>query len=135
MEKELENPEKKKRRKQPSRPTKPSQAARLHRLTGGPRLSAAILPRARAPSLARCPVGPTVGASFLHPFAPSLSRAGPYRQSPSRCPARPFLLSLRRGSALSVPPSQLSPWTDEYALAHVAGFLSHDACLRAQLPS
>jgi hypothetical protein len=59
IEKELENPEKKKKRKQPSRPTKPSQAACPHRLTGGPRLSATVLPRARPPSLARCPVGST----------------------------------------------------------------------------
>jgi hypothetical protein len=58
MENELENPEKKEKRKQPSRPTKPSQATRPRRLTGGPRLLAAVLPRAHPPSLARYPVGP-----------------------------------------------------------------------------
>jgi hypothetical protein len=105
MEKELENPEKKEKRKQPSGPTKPSQAVRPRGLTGGPRLSAAVLPFARALSLARCPVGPICQRKF-----PSLARslslclAGLDRQSPSRCPACPFFLSLRRGLALSVPP-------------------------------
>jgi hypothetical protein len=73
MEKELENPEKKKRRKQPSHPTKPSQPARPRHLTGRPRLSAAVLPHARPPSLACCLVGPPVGPSFLRSFALSLS--------------------------------------------------------------
>jgi hypothetical protein len=45
----------------------------------------------------------------------------------------PFV-SLRRGPALSVPPSPLSLWTGECALAHIAGFLGHDARPRAQLP-
>ena len=69
MEKELENSEKKKRVKQLSWP---SQAARPHRVTGGPRLSAAVLPRARPPSLARCPVGPICRCRFPSP-ARSLS--------------------------------------------------------------
>jgi hypothetical protein len=90
MEKELENPEKKKRRKQPSRPTKPSQAARLRRLTGGPRLSAAILPRARAPSLARCPVGPTCRCQFPSPVRSlSLSR-GPVSPVAEPLPRAPL---------------------------------------------
>jgi hypothetical protein len=104
MEKELENPEKKEKRKQPSRPTKPSQPAGPRRLTGGPRLSAAVLPRARPPPLARCPVGPISQRPFFS-LARSLSLclAGPDRQSPSLCPVCPFLLSLRHGPALSVP--------------------------------
>jgi hypothetical protein len=104
------NPEKKKKGKQPSRPTKPSQAAHPRRLTGGPRLSAAILPRARPPSLARGPVGPICRRQFLSPtHSVSLCLAGPDRQPPSHCPTHPFLLSLRRGPYLSVlPPSALA---------------------------
>jgi hypothetical protein len=49
-------------------------------------------------------------------------------------PRFPFSLSLRRGPALLVPPSLLSPWIGECALAHVIGFLGHDARPRAQLP-
>jgi hypothetical protein len=46
------------------------------RLTGGPRLSAAVLPRARPPSLARCPVGPTYRHQFPLPaLSLSVSRA------------------------------------------------------------
>jgi hypothetical protein len=67
MEKELDNPEKKKRRKQPSRPTKPSKAARPRRLTGGPRQSEAVLPRARPPSLALYSVGLTCRRQFPSP--------------------------------------------------------------------
>jgi hypothetical protein len=75
IEKEFENPEKKKKGKQPSRPTKPSQAARTRRLTGGPCLSATVLPRARPPSLARCPVGPICRHQFPSPaLSLSLSR-------------------------------------------------------------
>jgi hypothetical protein len=73
MEKELEKSGKKKRRKQP-KPAQPGRAAaRPRRLTGGPRLSAAIFPRARPPSLARCPVGPACRRQFSSPRAPSLS--------------------------------------------------------------
>jgi hypothetical protein len=46
---------------------------------------------------------------------------------PSRCPRASPFLSLRRGPALSVPPSPRSPWTGACALAHVARFLGHDA--------
>jgi hypothetical protein len=76
IEKELENSGKKKRRKQP----KPAQLAQpghapacSRRLTGGPRLSAAVLPRARPPSLARCLVGPACQRQFSSRCAPSLS--------------------------------------------------------------
>jgi hypothetical protein len=52
--------------------------ARPRRLTGGPRLSAAVLPRARPPSLARCPVGPICRRQFpspAHSLSLSVSRA------------------------------------------------------------
>jgi hypothetical protein len=76
-----------------------------------------------------------VGASFLRPFALSLSLSRrPGSPVPSRCPRASPFLSLCRGPALLVPPSPLSLWTGECALAHVAGFLGHDARPRAQLP-
>ncbi|PWZ34057.1 hypothetical protein Zm00014a_015337, partial [Zea mays] len=65
----------------------------------------------------------------------SLCLAGPVRQSPSRCPARLFLLSLHRGPYLSVPPPPRSLWPGACALAHVARFLGHDAHPCTQLPS
>jgi hypothetical protein len=95
-----------------------------------------VLPRARPPSLARCPVGPTCRRQFPSPvrsLSLSLSH-GPGSLVPSHCPRASPFLSLRRGPALSVPPSPLSPWTGECALVHVAGFLGHDARPRAQLP-
>jgi hypothetical protein len=95
MEKELENPEKRKRRKHPSRPTKPSQATRPRHLTGGPRLSVAVLPRARPPSLARCPVGPICRCKFPSP-ARSLSLSVSRARSTSHravAPCVPFSLS------------------------------------------
>jgi hypothetical protein len=64
MKKELENSEKKKGESSPKQPSRPSQAARPRRLTGGPRLSAAVLPHACPPSLARCPVGPACWRQF-----------------------------------------------------------------------
>jgi hypothetical protein len=80
--------------------------------------------------------GRPIGASFLRPFALSLSLclAGPVRQCRAVAPARPLFSLCARGPALSVPPSPLSPWTGECALTHVAGFLGHDARPCAQLP-
>jgi hypothetical protein len=101
MEKELENPEKKKRIKQPSQPksTQPGRApARPHRLTGGPCLSAVDpLSPARSLSLSLSTQwGRPVDASFLHPRAPSLSL--------SRGPGSPVAEPLPRAplSSLSV---------------------------------
>jgi hypothetical protein len=75
-----------------------------------------------------------VGATGPRVPLPSMPR-GPRYQSQSGYPRAPFPLSLRRGPALSVPPSPCSPWTGACALAHVVGFLGHDALPRAQLPS
>jgi hypothetical protein len=136
IEKELGNLGEKEKRKQPSRPTKPSQVARPCRLTGGPRLSAVVPARAHLPSLACYPVDPTCRCQLLRPLALPLSLSlfrGPGLPVSSRCPhASPFL-SLHRGPALSDPPSHRPSWTGVCALAHVAGFLGHDARPRAQL--
>jgi hypothetical protein len=137
IEKELENPEKKKKEMQPSRPNSVQQGRtpappdrRTTRVSGSP-LSCAL-----SLSLAHCSVGPTCRRRFLHPRAPLLSLprgpGSPFVESLPR--ASPFL-SLRRGPSLSVPPSPRPPWTGECALTHVAGFLGHDAHPRAQLPS
>jgi hypothetical protein len=51
---------------------------RPRRLTGGPRLSAAVLPRVCPPSLAPCPMGPTCRRQFPSPacsFSLCVSRA------------------------------------------------------------
>jgi hypothetical protein len=54
-------------------------------------LSVAVLPRARPPSLARCPVGSICRRQFFSPACSlSLCLAGPDRQSSSRCPRAPF---------------------------------------------
>jgi hypothetical protein len=80
-------------------------------------------------------VDPTCRRQFLHPFTPSLSvsraRFASHRAIASRSP----FLSLRRGLALSDPPSSRPPWTSACALVHVAVFLGHDARPRTQLSS
>jgi hypothetical protein len=137
MEKELENPDKKKRIKQPSRPksAQPGRApAPLDRRTP-PVSSRSPLPRVLPISLSTRWGRPVGAGYFARSLSLSLYLTGPDRQSPSRCPARPFLLSLRRGPALSVPPPPRSAWTGACALAHVTGFLGHGARSRAQLPS
>jgi hypothetical protein len=67
----------------PTRPRRP---------TGGPRLSAAVLPRARPPSLARCLVGPTCRRQFPSSVR-SLCLAGLVCQCQAVAPAR-LLFSL-----------------------------------------
>jgi hypothetical protein len=64
---------------------------RPRRLTGGPRLSAAVPARARPP-LARCPVGPTYRHQLLRPLALPLPLcfAGPVHQCQAIAPVRPL---------------------------------------------
>jgi hypothetical protein len=132
MEKELENLEKKKKGKQPSRPTKPSQATRPRRLTGGRGSSLS-----RALSLSRSlPSGANLSAPVFFTRALPLSLShGPRSPVAEPLPRASPFHSLRRGPALSVLPPPRSPWTGACALAHVTGFLGHDARPRAQLPS
>jgi hypothetical protein len=139
MEKQLGNSGK---RKKPFWPKPAHQAqtcapapACLPPLTGGPCLSAPYCPALF--SLSRSlPSGAELSAPV--PFAPvplfPHCLAGPVRQSPSRYPPCPFSLSLRRGPALSAPPSPRPPWTSARALTHVAGILDHDASPRAPAP-
>jgi hypothetical protein len=90
----------------------------------------------RPPSLARCPVGPICRRQSPH--ALSLYLAGPDRQSPSRCPAHPFLLSLRSGPALSVPPpphSRTSPDFSATTPAHVPSSLLRALLVPCARPS
>jgi hypothetical protein len=79
--------------------------------------------------------GRPVGASFLHPLAPSRSLSrGPSSPIVEPLPRASPFLSMCRGPALSVPPSPRSPWTGACALAHVTGFLGHDSRPLVQLP-
>jgi hypothetical protein len=119
MEKELENPEKKKRIKQPSWPKSASKATRPRRLTGGPRLSAAVLPRVRAPSLARCPVGPIYRCQFSSP-ALSLSM--------SRGPGSPVAELLPRAPFSSL----FAPWVCPVSSAPSALAVEQRVCTRAR---
>jgi hypothetical protein len=50
----------------------------------------AVLPRARPPSLARCPVGPTCRRRFSSPARSPLCLTGPVRQCRAVAPARPL---------------------------------------------
>jgi hypothetical protein len=89
-------------------------------LTGGPRLSAPVF---RARSLSRSlPAGTDLSSpvSFAYTLPFSLCLVGPDCQSSSRCPARPFLLSLHRGPYLLVPPSPRSSWTSVCALRRIS---------------
>jgi hypothetical protein len=126
MEKQLENPEKKKKAKQPSRP---SEAARPRHLIGGCHLSAAVS-AATLPPPSLCPVGPTCRRKLYSPPRaplPALPR-GLVLPGAESLPRAPLLsLSLRRGPSLSAPPSLRPSWTSERALTHVIGILGHVA--------
>jgi hypothetical protein len=127
MEKELENPGKKKRPFRPKLAHQAQSLARLPPLTSGPRLSVPVS-RACPLSLAHCPVGPICRCQLLHPLSPSLSLSrGPALPVTELLPRASPFLSLCHGPSLSVPPSSSQPWTSACALAHVAGFLGHDA--------
>jgi hypothetical protein len=84
--------------------------------------------RTRPLSLAHCPVGPICRRQLLHSLSPSLSLSrGPASPVAELLPRASPFLSLCHGPSLSVPPSSRPLWTSACALAHVAGFLSHDA--------
>jgi hypothetical protein len=78
-------------------------------------------------------VGSRCRRQFLRSCAPlpSLPR-GPALPDAELLPRAP-VLSLRRGPPLSAPPSPCPPWTNERALAHVAGILGHVAVPTPQL--
>jgi hypothetical protein len=136
MEKELENPRKKKKPFQPKPAHQAQPRARLPPLTGGPHLSVPV--SCACPlSLTHYPKGPICRHRFPSParsLSLSLSR-GPGSPVAEPLPRASPFLSLRRGPVLSVPPSSRSPWIGACALAHAAGFLDHDARPRAQLSS
>jgi hypothetical protein len=113
MEKQLENPGKKKMAMEPSRPR---QAARPRRLTGGIHLSAATpYPALSSLSLARCPVGPSCRRRFLRPRAPLLSlRCGPVLPVVESLPRAP-VLSLAASWASPVSSALLAPVVDQRA--------------------
>jgi hypothetical protein len=95
-------------------------------------------PRALSLSLALCPVGLICRRPFF-----STARALPPSLSLSRGPGSPVVEPLPRASLFSlsapwasrVSSLRASPWTGACALAHVVGFLGHDAHPRVQLPS
>jgi hypothetical protein len=132
IEKELENPEKKKKEMQPNldqpgrAPAPPDR--RTPPVSGSP-LSCAL-------SLSRSlPSGADLSAPVSSPTRPSslsASRAW-FASCRAVAPRVPFSFSTLWACPVRSPPP--SPWTGECALAHVAGFLGHDARPRAQLPS
>jgi hypothetical protein len=127
MEKQLENPEKKKKAKQLSRPSS-AQPGRAPALPDrwAPLVSSGFC-SVHFPLPLSAQWGQLVGASCFPPaLVFPLYLAGPFCQTLSRCPAHPSL-SLCRGPSLSAPPSPRPPWTSECALAHVAGILGHVA--------
>jgi hypothetical protein len=105
--------------------------ARPRRLTGGPRLSAAVIPRARPPSLACCPVGPIYRHQFPSPvlslsLSLSLSLASPVRQPLSRCPARPLFSLCAVGLPCQFRPSALA--MDRRVRTHARRRISRPRC-------
>jgi hypothetical protein len=161
MEKELENPGKKKRPFRPKLAHQAQSLARLPPLTSGPRLSVPVS-RACPLSLAHCPVGPICRCQLLHPLSPSLSLylAGPLCQSLSCCPARPLfslcamdppcqfrLPRASRGPArahsrtspgfsATTPPTCLAFFLEPYQHpAHTPHLISHSFALSRALPT
>jgi hypothetical protein len=103
-------------------------------LTGGPRLLAQTRALTLPRSLAAQWTQPVGASYFTNSLSLSLCLAGPVRQPPSRCPACPLfsLCAVSLPCQFRLPPC--SPWTGVCALAHVAGFLGHDARPCTQLP-
>jgi hypothetical protein len=143
---------------------RPSQAARSRRLTGGPRLSAAItLTHACSPSLALCPLGPTCRCQFSSPARSlplSLSRGpGPLVAEPLprarlsslsvswACPvsSAPFALAVdrrmrtrarRRISRPRHPPTRPAPFLQpRQCPALTPRLISHSFTLSRTLPT
>jgi hypothetical protein len=127
MEKQLENPGKKKKPKQPSRPSsaQPGRARPRARAPAppdrwAPPVSGGSLPaRSLSPSI--CPVGPGCRRQFPPPSRPSSLSASRARFARHRvvAPARPLSLSrCTVGPPLPAPPSPRPSWTKARALAH-----------------
>jgi hypothetical protein len=127
MEKQLENPGKKKKPKQP-KPAHPAQRGHTpacpRRLTGGRHLSVAVSSPARSLSL---PSGAMLSAPVAFALTPlfPLYLTGPLRQTSSRCPARSLPLSR---SAVGPPCQFRLPRAPPLTSARAPGILGHVSC-------
>jgi hypothetical protein len=140
MEKQLENPRKKKKAKQP-KPAHPAQRGHAPAPPDrwAPPISGGFLPHALTlslslPSRARL----SVPVPFAHSPLFPLCFAGPLYQTSSRCPMRSLPPSLRRGPPLSVLPSprltvdqraysRTSPESSATSPAHAPPLFEHRA--------
>jgi hypothetical protein len=136
MEKQLENPGKKKKPKQPSRPSlaQPGHAlARPRRPTGGLHLSAAVPFSARSLSSSLYPVGPGCRRQLPPPSRPSSLSASQARFAKHRvvAPARPLSLAASWDPCqLHLPRAHRGP-----ARAHSRTFAESSATSLAHAPS